>query len=160
MTYDETLKLADGEGLSVKEKTLKGSDGRILGKRIAIRKDIETTIEKSCVLAEEIGHYNTTSGDIVRISNDYEQKQEHRARLYGYNLKVGLMGIIDAFEAGCRSAHEVAEHLDVTEKYFLEAIECYRGKYGRSVSVDNYIIIFEPMLVITRGIELTASAFN
>lgn len=77
------------------------------GKRIAIRKDIETQAEKSCVLAEELGHHYTSSGDILDQDNIMKQKQEYRARLYGYNLKIGLTGLIRAYEAGCRNLYEM-----------------------------------------------------
>lgn len=46
MTYDELLIQADLEGLKVKEKPLQSGDGRIFNNRIAIRRDINTTIEK------------------------------------------------------------------------------------------------------------------
>lgn len=146
MTYDELLVQADKKGLIVKEKKLTGSDGRIHQNRIAIRSNIKTTIEKSCVLAEEIGHYYTTAYDITRLSDISERKQESRARLYGYNLKIGLIGIVNCYKKGCRNIHEMAEFLDVTEDYLLEALECYRNKYGICAPIDNYIVYFEPTL--------------
>lgn len=146
MTYDELLVETDKKGLIVKEKKLAGSDGRIQKNRIAIRSNINTTIEKSCVLAEEIGHYYTTAGDITRLSDISEHKQESRARFYGYNLKIDLMGIVNCYKKGCRNIHEMAEYLDVTEDYLLEALECYRNKYGICAPIDNYIVYFEPTL--------------
>ncbi len=146
MTYDEILMLADKQDLIVKEARLVGSDGRICENKIAIRSDIDTTIEKSCVLAEEIGHYHTTTGDITRLTSDTQRKQEQKARLYGYNLKIGLLGIVDCYKKGCRNIHEMAEHLDVTENYLLEALECYHLKYGICAEIDNYTVYFEPTL--------------
>ncbi len=146
MTYDELLIQADKQNLVVKEAKLVGSNGRIQKNRIAIRSDIDTTIEKSCVLAEEIGHYYTTAGDITRLSDISERKQEARARFYGYNLKIGLMGIVNCYKKGCRTVHEMAEYLDVTEDYLSEALECYRNKYGICAPIDNYIVYFEPTL--------------
>lgn len=150
MTYEELLIKSDIEGLTVKEKPIKGNDGRIRNNRIAIRNDIETTAEKSCVLAEELGHHYTSSGDILDQSDTMNQKQEYRARLYGYNLKVGLMGIVQAYEHKCRNRYEMAEYLDVTEKYLQEALVTYRNKYGACKEVDNYIIFFEPHLAVLR----------
>lgn len=60
----------------------------------------------------------------------------------------GLAGLIRAYEARCRNRYEMAEYLDVTEKYLEEAIDCYKAKYGLYTSVDNYIIYFEPFVVI------------
>ncbi|RHQ03311.1 hypothetical protein [Blautia wexlerae] len=148
MNYEQLLTAADQEGLLVKEQPLTGHDGLIRGRRIAIRKDIETQAEKSCVLAEEIGHYRTSSGNILDQSKVENRKQEYRARLYGYNLKIGLIGLIRAYEARCRNRYEMAEYLDVTEEYLEEAIDCYKTKYGLYASVDNYIIYFEPFAVI------------
>ena len=148
MNYEQLLTAADQEGLLVKEQTLTGHDGLIRGRRIAIRKNIETQAEKSCVLAEEIGHYRTSSGNILDQNKAESRKQEYRARLYGYNLKIGLTGLISAYEAGCGNLCEMAEYLDATEEYLKEAIDCYKSKYGLCTSIDNYIIYFEPLAVI------------
>lgn len=150
MDYEELLLLADSHELKVKEKPLQGSDGRILGKRIAIRKDISTEKEKACVLAEELGHYYTTSGDISDQTNINNQKQELRARTWAYNKQIGLLGIVKSYEHGCRNKHEMAEYLDVTEEFLNEALERYRQKYGLYTSIDNYIIYFEPCLGVVK----------
>lgn len=100
------------------------------------------------MLAEEIGHYRTSSGNILDQNKVESRKQEYRARLYGYNLKIGLTGLISAYEAGCGNLYEMAEYLDVTEEYLEEAIDCYKAKYGLYASVDNYIIYFEPFAVM------------
>ena len=148
MNYEQLLTAAAQEGLCVKEQPLTGHDGLIRGTRIAIRKDIEAQAEKYCVLAEEIGHYRTSSGNILDQNKAESRKQEYRARLYGYNLKIGLAGLIRAYEAGCGNLYEMAEYLDATEEYLKEAIDCYKSKYGLCTSIDNYIIYFEPLAVI------------
>lgn len=148
MNYEQLLTVADQNDLTVKEHPLADHDGLLKGKRIAIRKDIETQAEKSCVLAEELGHHYTSSGDILDQTDVMNQKQEYRARLYGYNLKIGLTGLIRAYEAGCRNLYEMAEFLDATEEYLREAIQCYRSKYGVCTAVDNYVIYFEPFAVM------------
>jgi hypothetical protein len=148
LNYEQLLTAADQEGLLVKEQPLTEHDGLIRGSRIAIRKDIEAQAEKSCVLAEEIGHYRTSSGNILDQNKVESRKQEYRARLYGYNLKIGLTGLISAYEAGCGNLCEMAEYLDATEEYLKEAIDCYKSKYGLCTSIDNYIIYFEPLAVI------------
>lgn len=148
MTYEVLLNTADQAGLTVKEKPLSESDGLIKGNRIAIRKDIPTQAEKSCVLAEELGHYFTSAGNILDQTDIVNRKQEYRARLYGYNLKIGLTGIISAHTAGCRNLYEMADYLDVTEEYLKEALDCYQSKYGEYVKVDNYMIYFIPTLAV------------
>lgn len=153
MTYEELLMQADDEGLIVKEKPLCNNDGRIKGNRIAIRQDIPTLKEKSCVLAEELGHYYTTTGDILDQSSVENRKQELRARLWAYNCKIGLYGIIHAYRAKCRNAAEMAEHLNVSEEFLHEAISQYRSKYGVCVEIDNYVIFFIPTLAVLERIS-------
>lgn len=148
MNYEALLEEAHQEGLIVREKPLKYNNGRIKGKRIAIRKDIETSIEKSCVLAEELGHHHTSVGNILDMADIRNRKQERQARLWGYNKLIGLTGIIKTFQSGCQSRHEMAELLDVTEEYLQECIDCYRDKYGVCTEVDNYIIYFIPRLAV------------
>ena len=78
--------------------------------------------KKSCVLAEELGHYFTSAGNILDQTDTVNRRQEYRARLYGYNLQIGLRGIISAHTAGCRNLYEMADYLDITEEYLKEAL--------------------------------------
>lgn len=148
MNYETLLDEASNSGLIVKEKNLYSSDGRIKGNKIAIRQDISTTTEKSCVLAEELGHHYTSVGDIIDLSDAQNRKQERQARLWAYNKQIGLYGLIQAFQHGCTSLHEIAEYLEVTEQFLHDAIECYRNKYDICATVDNYVIYFIPNLTI------------
>lgn len=128
---------------------VKGLKGLYFDGNIALERKMSQT-EKSCVLAEELGHYYTTSGNILDQTDVSNRKQEYRARLYGFNLKIGLMGLIRAFEHGCRSASDIAEYLDVTEEYLKEAVDCYRSKYGVYATVDNYVVYFTPTLGVLK----------
>ena len=92
-SYEILLDEAHSAGLLVKEKPLQSNDGRINGNRIAIRRDIKTSRQKANVLAEELGHYYTSTGDIRDQSTLENRKQERQARLHGYNRLIGLMGI-------------------------------------------------------------------
>ena len=148
MIYEALLDEAYQSGLSVKEKPLKYNNGRIKGRRIAIRKDIDTTTEKACVLAEEMGHHYTSVGNILDMSDARNRKQERQARMWAYNRLIGLCGIIKAYKAGCQNRYEIAEYLEVTEECLQECIECYRDKYGVYTVVDNYVIYFLPNLAV------------
>lgn len=150
MKYETLLDEAHQEGLIVKEKPLKYNDGRIKGKRIAIRNNIDTLAEKTCVLAEEIGHYETTVGDILDQRISENRKQELQARMYAYNKLIGLQGIIDCYEYGCKNVYEMAEHLEVTEKFVIDALDAYKRKYGLQTKYKDYIVRFDPSLVIMK----------
>ena len=114
---------------------------------IAIEQGLSSN-EKSCVLAEELGHHYTTVGNILDQSSVSNRKQELRARMWAYNKLIGLMGIIKSYEHGCQSYHEMAEYLDVTEEFLRDALKRYHQKYGVCTTVDNYIIYFEPLGVV------------
>lgn len=151
MKYNALLNEANAEGISIKERPFKTYDGRLKGKDIYLRKDMNTT-EKSCVLAEELGHYYTTVGNILDINVSENRKQERQARLWGYNRSIGLLGLIRAYEHGCKDKYEIAEYLDVTEEYLENCINCYQDKYGEYKTVDNYTIYFIPNLMIFKKI--------
>lgn len=147
MTYEELLIEADANNLTVKEKPLPISKGRIKGNRIAIRKDMTET-EKACVLAEELGHHYTAVGDILDQSSAENRKQEMRGRIVAYNKLVGLRGIVDAYLHHCQNLSEAAEYLGVTEEFLSDSIMYYKNKYGVFATVDNYTIVFEPTIAV------------
>lgn len=150
MKYDALLAEADRSNVFVIENAAfsSSSDGLINGNVIGINKNIRTWKKRTCILAEELGHYYTSSGDIIDQSNVSNRKQEYRARCWAYEKLVSLHGIISAYESGCRSAFDMSEYLDVTEEFFIEAMESYRSKYGICKIVGNYAIYFEPMGIL------------
>ena len=147
MNYEALLNDADAEGLNIKERPFRTYDGRIKGKDIYLRKNMDST-EKACVLAEELGHHHTSVGNILDMTNISNRKQERQARLWGYNKLVGLSGLIKAYEAGCQNCFEMAEYLGVTDEYLCECLEVYRDKYGIGTTVDNYYVMFIPHLAV------------
>ena len=148
-TYEDILMEADSHDLITKEKPLRAHKGRIKGRRIAINKDL-TEKEKKCIMAEELGHYYTASGDILDQSSTANRKQESRGRIMAYNRLIGLMGIIDSYNNHCQSLTETAEYLDVTEEFLLDALLYYKRKYGTCVTINNYVIYFEPALGVLK----------
>lgn len=150
--YELLLDHASAEGLVVKELPLQSSDGRIKGKRIAIRRDLKTTAEKACVLSEELGHHYTTVGNILDQDDAWHRKQERQARLDGYNRLIGIVKLIEAYEHGCRNRYEIAEYLNVTEEYLQDCVDCYRDKYGLGTSMGEYYVAFIPNLMIYKRI--------
>ena len=150
LTYDNLLIEADRKNLVVLEKPLIANDGRLFKNRIAIRKDISTTKEKTCVLAEEIGHYETTVGNILNQRITENRKQEFQARMYAYNKLIGIQGLIDCYEYGCTNIHEMSEYLDVTERFVSDALEAYEQKYGTQIRHREYSVRFNPSLSIMK----------
>lgn len=122
------------------------ADGLINGNVIGINRNIRTSRERTCILAEELVHYHTTVGDIIGQASNSDRRQELRARGWAYNRLIGLTGIVNSYKHGCCSLSETADYLDVTEEFLTEAIRYYRNKYGHFATIDNYVIYFEPAL--------------
>jgi hypothetical protein len=68
-TYEKMLIDASNNGFEIVEKNFKSdAKGLCKGRKIGIRKDMSDT-EKACVLAEELGHYYTSVGNILDQNN-------------------------------------------------------------------------------------------
>lgn len=150
MNYEDLLTETKNEGISVDENFpfISNLKGLYVDDNIALASTLNNSIEKKCVLAEELGHYHTTVGDILDQSKTENRKQELRARIWAYNKLIGLRGIVDSYTHGCRSIYETAEYLDVTEEFLTEAIHYYKSKYGIYTNLDNYVIYFEPAIAV------------
>ncbi|WP_238905669.1 ImmA/IrrE family metallo-endopeptidase [Clostridium sp. YIM B02506] len=143
--YEEFLIKAESLGVSVKEIDF-GDDeecGYYSDSKVLINSNL-TESQKLSVLAEELGHHIYTYGDITDQSKIENKKQEKVARNWAYEKLIGIIDIINAFNKGCRNFYEMANHLDVTEKFLRDAIEYYRNKYGLLLKKDNYIVYFDP----------------
>lgn len=153
MNYEDLLIEYDTEDIVIKEKPLQSSNGRIYNNRIAIRHDMNT-VDKTCTLAEELGHYYTTTGDILNQENVSNRKQEHRARMWAYSKLLPLQFFVLAFKHGCRSIHETAEFLEVSEEFLIDCINAYYSKYGSFIEYGEYLFMFsETRLNISKSIK-------
>ena len=141
----EKLMIKYQKDVKIKEKSLKyGFKGLYKNNKIIIDSNIETNKEKTCILAEELGHHFTSYGDIIDQSDIRNVKQELRARAWAYERLVGIVNLINAHKAGVRGRYELAEFLEIPEWFLLEAIEYYKSKYGTCYKIDNYLIYFSP----------------
>lgn len=154
MNYEDLLSEANKNGIDVDESfPFNGrTKGLYIDGNIALSNSLETTTEKTCILAEELGHHYTTSGNILDMEITGNRKQERKARIWSYNKLIGLMGLVNSYKAGCQTMHDMAEYLDVTEEFLAESINYYKSKYDVCATIDNYIVYFEPTLGV---LELT-----
>ena len=141
LNYEDLLNEYANEDLIIKEKPLQSSNGRIYNNRIAIRHDLDT-VNKTCTLAEELGHYYTTTGDIIDQEDTSNRKQEHRARMWAYEKLLPLQLFILAFKHGCHGIHETAEFLEVSEEFLTECIKASYDKYGPFLELNGYLFMF------------------
>lgn len=146
-TYDHLCEECRSEGIELLEAdiTCKGLYGDNL---IAISTRIDTTTEKKCILAEEIGHHMTTYGVILDQNNTNNVKQELRARGWAFEKLIPLRHFIQAFEHRCLHRQDLLDYLDVTDEFLDEALTYYKRKNGLYARVNDYIITFEPFGVM------------
>ncbi|SHI63216.1 ImmA/IrrE family metallo-endopeptidase [Lutispora thermophila] len=109
---------------------------------ILLNKNLKTTAERTCILAEEIGHYCTTAGDILDQSKIQNRKQEYKARRWAVKKLIRVEQFIDAFNAGVTNKAELAEFLEVTEDFIDTTLDHFKAIYGISHSIGEYIIFF------------------
>lgn len=152
--YEHLENEACKDGIEVIHRKFKSNriKGLYCDGTVALSRHIETSKERACILAEELGHHHTSVGVILDLSDAQNRKQERQARLWAYNKQIGLRGLIRAYENGCRSQYEIAEFLEVTEEFLEDAISTYREKYGVYTAIDNYIVYFIPQLIISKRI--------
>ncbi len=148
MSYEKLLNEAQHHEIDTYEKPLsKRNKGLYADNVIWINKHL-TTEDKTCTLAEELGHYHTSSGDILDQSNISNRKQEKQARNWAYKKLVSLEGIIEAYHAGVQTKYELAEYLNVTEAFLLDALNRYKEEYGISKTLYNYTVFFDSLAVL------------
>jgi|SRR5690625_4853455 len=144
--YEELLKEGEKNGIEIIEIPLKGNLKGLYGDNIiAINSKMTTNNEKTCILAEELGHHYKNYGNILDQTDINNRKQEMLARRWAYEKLVSLNRLIDGYKYGCQNRYELAEYLNVTERFIEEVIKYYKSKYGLYCQVDNYIIYFEPL---------------
>lgn len=148
---EELLREAEEENIKVIPLHLRGNiKGLYCDSIIALSNDISTAAEKTCILAEELGHYHTTVGNILDQSKVRNRKQERQARGWAYERLVSLKSLVYASKHGIRNRYELAEYLGVSESFIDGAIQYYREKYGAYYKLQDYTIYFEPLGVLKK----------
>lgn len=106
--------------------------------------------EKNCTLAEEIGHYFTTHGNILDQTKIINIKKEIQARRWAYRKLLPLSIFIDAYEKNRLNKYDMLEDNDITEEFLDNCIRYYKQKYGLGTNIGQYTILFEPNLQIIK----------
>jgi Zn-dependent peptidase ImmA (M78 family) len=112
---------------------------------ITLNQSLETTAEKSCVLAEEVEHFLTTPINLLSATAGNQEKYEHVARWGAVRRLVPLRKLIDAKYEGVGNIYELAEYLNVTEDFLSMALNMYREHYGLEFCYGRYIIKLNPI---------------
>ncbi|OTP12510.1 hypothetical protein A5844_000743 [Enterococcus sp. 10A9_DIV0425] len=100
--------------------------------------------EMTDTVAEEIGHYLTTVGDIIAQDTNEKRKQEQKARDVGVTLVVAPQDFIDCYKERFKCIWECADFLGITKKTLENAIAIYSKMYEFGLEYKNYKIFFRP----------------
>ena len=119
---------------------------------IALKKGLPEA-EKTCVLAEELGHYYTSVGNILDQHDPNNQKQENIARRWATNTLLCPADLVRAYRAGNEYISDIAEYLGVTSEFLIDSINVFSAKYGPVYSDGKYEIKFHE-----RGFNINKSA--
>lgn len=112
---------------------------------VLLNKKLESSNLKRCILAEELGHYYTSQGNILDQSKVANRKQEKRARAWAYEKLVSIDNLIKAYQARITTRYDLAEYIGVTELFLEDAIKYYNQKYGKFIKVDRFTVYFDPL---------------
>lgn len=102
----------------------------------------QTREELVGTIAEEIGHYLTTVGDITDQHSLDNRKQEQKARDVGNMLAVEPLDLVECYESGCSTVWECAYHLQLSPETLQAALAAYRKKYSRLEVNEVYSLYF------------------
>lgn len=122
--YYELLDKAHDQGFRIKEKRCFKSDAEALINRnvIGLSKKLQTQTEKKCALAEELSHFDHNVGNILDMNDTKARQQEYRARKEAIFDMIEPGDLIRAFEHRVSNFFEMAEYLEVTEKFLYDFI--------------------------------------
>lgn len=123
MTKYEQLLSEYEQRLHIVEKNMT-CQGLYCDDTVWINKNL-TMPEKYCILSEEIGHYETSVGDILDLSRPANAKQESIARKWAFRKILSKDKILEAVRRGNTELYDIAEYLDVSEEFLKEAMKYY-----------------------------------
>lgn len=114
---------------------------------VVLDRNIDTVAEKQCILAEEVGHHETSTMPILDQRTLHNEREEQKARRWAVNHLVSPIDLIKAYEHGISSKSELAEFLGVTEEFVEITIKQFLQIYGPEYAIDEYVIFFDPLWV-------------
>lgn len=105
-------------------------------------------VEKLCILAEELGHHHTGTGNAIDPQDPNARREEKRARRWAHKKLIPLPDLLAA-TIRCEGTErwELAEYLGVTDEFLCEALTAYKEAYGPFIEVGDYCLYFEPLTV-------------
>ena len=86
-----------------------------------------TMAERTCDLAEELGHHNTGTDSIIRYDNIKDWQAEARARKWAHDRLLSVDAIMTASK-NAADIYDLADVLGVTVQFLREAVDDYMAR--------------------------------
>lgn len=115
-------------------------------KVIAVNSAVTDEKELLCVLTQQLGNDYLSRGFVMN-----DKKQAAVVKEWASDRLVGISGLVEAFENGCKTLGETADYLFVTEQFLNDALACYSKKYGKKMMFGTYRISFAPNFEIEKA---------
>lgn len=147
MDYEKLLKESEDNEIKTYEKPMSQKLKGLYSDNVILINQKITFAEKTCVLAEELGHYHTSNGNLLDQNNLFNKKQEKLARTWAYRKLIPLSKIVQVYEQHLENLHEIAEFLGVTEQFLKSALLRYKEIYGDKCRFKEFMIYFEPLAI-------------
>ncbi|MFS7411444.1 ImmA/IrrE family metallo-endopeptidase [Carnobacterium maltaromaticum] len=93
-------------------------------------------------IGEELGHYETSVGDLTKLDTIEKQQQERRARQWAYRYLVPLDDLIVCHKLGLIEYWEIADFLEITPQYLWESINYYKEWKGLNFKYKECLFVF------------------
>ena len=148
--YEYLANEASEDGVDIIDYDFESSNlkGLYQDNTIALSKQLRTINERKCILAEELGHHYTSSGNILDQNNTNNRKQEYKARTWAIRKLIHPDDLIRAFSKGCRDRYEISDYLDITEDFLDQSLEYFKTQYPNGYISEKYYVMFIPQLRI------------
>lgn len=99
-----------------------------------------TLAERTSVLYHEAGHHYTMQ------QPGQTDRNEARADRWAVKKLVPIQSLVTALVEGCRNSHEVAEYLQVSEKFLYKTLDIYQRVHGDYVGHGKWTLWFKPLM--------------
>ena len=116
-------------------------------KTITLNSMLQTTAEKTCVLAEEIEHYLTTPMNLFNAPHLLQNRFERIARINATKRLIPLSRLIEAKNSAITNQYDLAEFLNITYEFLDQGLTLYKENYNGWVLYKGYKIGFDPLLI-------------
>ena len=131
MRINKVYKKIQDNNISVLRHNIPGRKGFVIevDKQYGIflnHDEINDIDEEFCVAAHEYGHCMSGSTHKINSKFDLICKHEYRADRRAILDFLPIEEIHKAIDAGCQTAYEFSEYLDIPETFVLKAIKHYR----------------------------------